>query len=183
MAILRRIYYWLAGGCGLLIWMLLAQEVHSQKGTAYEYQVKAAFLYNFAKFVEWPEQAFSDEQTPFKIGVLGTNPFGNAFDKVGQKRIKGHSFKVIYFDELPAQEQCHILFVRAEKAALLPQVLRQLDEASVLVIGETEGFVQGGGAINFFLDDGKVRFQINPQAAQRANLKISSKLLTDVTQP
>ncbi len=151
------------------------------RGTAQssgEYEIKAAFLYNFAKFVEWPAEAFVDPQAPFVLGVVGEDPFGSVLAQtVGGKTVNGRQLMVRRFKHGEDLRGCHILFVSSSEKKHLAQILESLKGSSVLTVGETDRFAQFGGAVNFILEANKVRFEINVDAAARARLKLSSKLL------
>lgn len=142
-----------------------------------EHQVKAAFLYNFPNFVEWPEEALPDSATPLIIGILGEDPFGKAFAPFAGKTIKGRPVIIRRSTRLQELPLCHVLFICRSEAKNLPQILEYLQRRHVLTIGESEDFAQKGVMINFFLEENKVRFEINVKAAEQAGLKISSKLL------
>ena len=143
-----------------------------------EYELKAAFLFNFAKFVDWPPNAFASPDASFLVCVLGTDPFGGALDDALRgKVIAEHPARVSRIKRVADITGCQILFVAASESHLLPEVLAKLRGQCVLVIGETNDFASSGGAIQFTLEDNRVRFFINPDAADRAGLKISSKLL------
>lgn len=144
-----------------------------------EYQVKAAFIYNFAKFVEWPAESFADTSTPMRICVLGENPFGQELMRtVNGKKINGRDLLVSNFVELHLVKGCHVLFLGSSERGRIPQVLQNLRGASTLTVGETSDFAHGGGMIRFVLEGGKVRFEVNLAASEQAHLKISSKLLS-----
>lgn len=143
-----------------------------------EYEVKAAFLYNFVKFVEWPAQSFPDRTTPFLIGVLGEDLFGGFLDKaVEGKVINERKLKVLRADQLENLKKCHLIFISRSEKGRLNQILADLKTASILTVGDTERFAERGGVINFTMPADMVRFEINVSAAERAGLKISSKLL------
>ncbi len=151
----------------------------TQAQSATEYQVKAAFLFNFAKFVEWPADAFSAADAPLQICVLGQDPFGHEFEQViVDKTVNGHRIEVVHPSGVPQAKSCHIIFVASAEKQQVREILRGLRGASVLTVGDTAGFAQIGGVINFVLDENRVRFEINVKAAERAHLKISSRLLT-----
>jgi hypothetical protein len=151
----------------------------AQAQSATEYQVKAAFLFNFAKFVEWPSEAFPGADAPLQICLLGQDPFGHEFEEViADKTINGHRMEVIHPSGVPQAKSCHIIFVASSEKQFLREILRGLRGASVLTVGETAGFAGMGGIINFILDDGRVRFEVNVKAAERAHLKVSARLLT-----
>jgi hypothetical protein len=142
-----------------------------------EYDVKAAFLFNFTKFVEWPPSAFADEHSPLKICVLGENPFGKALRVLTKEEVGGRRLSLMHLDKLNSLETCHVLYVSRSERDRLPQVLAGLHSAPVLTVGDTAGFTGQGGMINFILEGSKVRFDVNQEAAERAGLKISSRLL------
>jgi YfiR/HmsC-like len=151
----------------------------TQAQSATEYQVKAAFLFNFAKFVDWPADAFPGTDAPLQICVLGSDPFGHEFEEmIADKSVNGHRIEVIHPSGVPQAKACQIIFVASSAKQQVREVLHSLRGASVLTVGDTAGFAGMGGIINFVLDDGRVRFEINVKAAERAHLKISSRLLT-----
>lgn len=143
-----------------------------------EYQIKAAFLYNFAKFVEWPADTFADPHAPIVLGIMGEDPFGSVLDKmVLSKTVNGRGLVIKRLKPGPDLRNCHILFISSSEKKHLAQILESLKGSSVLTVGETDRFVQSGGVVNFILEENKVRFEINVDATARARLKISSKLL------
>jgi YfiR/HmsC-like len=143
-----------------------------------EYQIKAAFIFNFAKFVEWPSAAFPKPSSPIVVGVLGDNPFNDALEKTIQnKTVDEHPVIIMQFRTAAEATNCHILFISNSEKLRLPQILKQLNGRSVLTVGEMPGFTEAGGMINFVLEGTKIRFQINNDAAVNAGLKISAKLL------
>jgi len=140
-----------------------------------EYQVKAAFLYNFAKFVEWPD---AQPRAPFVIGVLGDDPFGPVLDQtVTGKTVLSRPLAVRRLADAADAPQVDILFIAASERARLPEVLRRLRGANVLTVGDTENFVGRGGMVGFRIAGNTVRFDINLREATRAGLRISSQLL------
>ncbi len=142
-----------------------------------EYQVKAAFIYNFAKFVTWPAQAFKGPSDPLVICVVGNDPFNGALEEaVRGKTIDGRPLAIKVMGKVDANCPCQILFVSHSGAK---RSAAEVSSNGVLIIGESPGFAaKGGGVINFKLQDGRVRFEINPDAADRQQLHISSKLLS-----
>jgi hypothetical protein len=147
--------------------------------SATEYQVKAAFLFNFAKFVEWPPDAFPSGDAPLQICVLGQDPFGRDFEQlIVEKTVNGHRLEVAHPEGVPQARACQILFIASSEKQRLREILQGLKGASVLTVGDTEGFAKMGGIINFVLDDNRVRFEINQKAAELAHLKLSARLLT-----
>lgn len=168
----------------------LADSVRSQ-----EYQIKAAFLYNFIKFVEWPNEKFADSNEPITIGIIGKDPLGNAFVPLKDKQTKGRKIVVKRFkgfEELKKDPErnkaelqriidtirkCHLLFICSSEKKALRDIINSVKDYPVLTVGETKGFLEFGGIINFLMEENKVRFEINLAAAKRAKLKIRSKLL------
>ena len=138
-----------------------------------EYQVKAAYLLNFTRFVDWPQGAFG-QGSPFTICVAGRNPFGPALEATLEGETaagRGLTSRVVR----DAAADCHTLFVPRGVAAA--PYLRSVRAAPVLTVGETEEFLMQGGMIRFVMDNGRIRFEINQDAATRAQLRISSRLL------
>jgi hypothetical protein len=161
----------------VFVGMSLGAAAHAQELD--EYQVKAAFLYNFAKFVEWPSQAFRTPQDPMVVCVLGRNPFGNALQEaIRGKSLEGRAFALRQVTDADEANGCQILFVSAAENKRYHVLCRSLKPAGILTIGEAVGFAAGGGVINFKLEAGRVRFEINAGAAEHAQLQISSKLLS-----
>jgi hypothetical protein len=152
---------------------------HGQAGASTdEYSVKAAFLYNFAKFVDWPASAFDKPSAPLVLAVVGSDPFGSILDRTTQgERVNGRDIAVRrlkWDDDLAAT---HILYVSASEWRRLPHVFDRLRGASVLTVGDHDDFATTGGVIHFTRENYRVRFEINVRAAERAGLRISSKLL------
>lgn len=153
--------------------------VQAQTQTANEYEVKAAFLYNFAKFVEWPPEAFgTGAGAALIVGIIGDDPFGSAIDRtISGKTVNGRQLTIRRLKWGQNLKDCHVLFVSSSEQKRLPQILENLKGASVLTVSEMDQFSQQGGVIGFVMEDSKVRFEINTSASEQARLKISSKLL------
>ncbi len=148
-------------------------------GQVDEYQVKAFFLYNFTRYVEWPAQRFNSPSDPIVICILGQNPFGSALElAVHGKVVAGRTVVVRRIAEINTQCNCHILFVGASEQRQFRSSAGVLRGSGVLTVGESKAFASDGGVINFKLENGKVRFEINVQAAGQEQLRISSKLLS-----
>jgi hypothetical protein len=157
---------------GLIMTIAMASGGRAQ--AVDEYQVKAAFLFNFAKFVEWPPHSFASPSDPITICVLGPNPFGHTLeDVVRGKSVDGHVFGVRQIAKMNQAAGCQILFVAGARKQLVEQ-----PPPGVLIVGESEKFAQSGGIIGFRLEGGKVRLEINVEAAEQRKLRISSKLLS-----
>jgi hypothetical protein len=158
--------------------VLLLSGSHAQTPAAGEYQVKAAFLYNFAKFIEWPPSSFSDASAPLRICVIGQDPFGHELrDITNEKTVNGRRLQVDWVASLQLARTCHILFIASSEKAQLKRDFESLRGAAALTVGDTRGFVEQGGMINFVLENGRVQFEVNHQATAQAGLKVSSKLL------
>ena len=168
--IARRICVWLL----FPVCLFCAQAIGQHR--AAEYQVKAAFLLNFTKFVEWPASAFEDANSPLAICILGDDPFGGALDDLVQgESVNGRKLAVERIRSAPRPKSCQVLYInKAEKG--VSAVLSGLG-AGVLTVGDGDGFAREGGIIAFVLDGRHVRFDINQRAASDASLAISSRLL------
>lgn len=143
-----------------------------------EYQVKAAFLYNFAKFVEWPAETHPSPDSPLRVGVLGKDPFEEALERTFKGRTaQGRGFTITRSDDPKNLLTCHIVFISITDRERLAAHLKPFEGRPVLTVGEMPGFARAGGHVNFYLQEKQVRFEINPTAAGRAGLRISSKLL------
>jgi hypothetical protein len=143
-----------------------------------EYQIKAGFLFNFTKFVEWPSDAFLDSSVPIVLGVVGENPVTNLVTEAAAgKAVNGRAVIVKRFKEEQDLRGCQILFVSSSEEKHIAQILEKLRGSSVLTVGEANGFAQSGGVINFLVEGNKVRLELNLEAAARARLKISAKVI------
>ena len=159
-----------------LVWLGTAAAVGAEVTVSKEYQIKAAFLYNFTKFVEWPTVRFVDETSPIIIGVLGENPFGDELGKiVRDRKVNGREIVVQSLASARDAGSVHLLFVTEHGEKLLDPV--QARPAGVLTVGESGQFAARGGIIRFTLAGDKVRFEINQAASEAAGLKLSAQLL------
>ena len=158
----------------------LAQAADSSDSS--EYLIKAGFIYNFAKFVDWPATAFAQPDSPIVIGILGIDPFGPLIDQVVQnKKIGARSFvvkRLKWGTDLKELRDCKILFVGESERAHINELIQIVKTLPILTVGETPGFAERGGVIRFVLEDNRVRFEVNVEAARQADLTISSRLLT-----
>jgi len=151
---------------------------YAQKTATREYQVKAAFIFNFTQFVEWPAAAFASDQAPLVIGILGENPFGSYLEEtVFGEKVNGHPLVVQYYKSVEEIKVCHILFVSLTDPQKQRQVISGLKGRSILTVSDAAGFLQEGGIIRLFTKDGKIQLQINLEASKEPNVAISSKLL------
>ena len=142
-----------------------------------EYVVKAAFLYNFAQFVEWPSDAFSSPEAPIIIGVVGEDPFGGVLEQaVRDKKIGGRPLIIQRFRDVGSLRFCHILYVAPSEADNANQIIAKVGSLT-LAVGDFESFTAKGGTFRFLLEDNRVRFEVNVASTRNLRIKISSKLL------
>jgi hypothetical protein len=157
----------------------LAFEAHAQDSSvSSEYLIKAGFIYNFANLVQWPANAFTQPDSPIVIGILGEDPFGTVLDRVlAGKKVNGRIFLVKRLKSVTDLKECHIVFVSSSEMAHLAEAIHLVKGMPILTIGEIPGFARRGGIINLVLEDNKVHFEVNVEAAKEADLNISSRLL------
>ncbi len=155
-----------------------AEVTHGQSGGLTKYEIEAAFLYNFAKFVDWPPEAFSSPTDGLRLCILGDHPSSAELQPlIRGKMIGGHPVQAQRV-EVAQVTSCHILFIGVSESVRTQEVLRRVDGGSVLTVGETAEFVGQGGMISLVVENNRIRFEVNLRAAQAARLKLSSKLLT-----
>jgi hypothetical protein len=165
--------------CMTLVLAISSRAQNSDSADSSEYLIKAGFTYNFAKLMEWPSNAFSQADSPIVIGILGTDPFGGTLDEVLKgKKVNGRDFQVRHLKWGNDLKDCNILFVSSSEIAHLDEIFHVVKGLPILTIGETPGFAQHGGIINFILEDNKVHFEVNVEAAKQADINISSRLLS-----
>jgi len=153
-----------------------AQHPVTAQGQPSEYQVKAAFLYHFAKFVEWPVSRL--EKPGFVVCLIGEDPFGADLEKIlGNKMINDQAILIERIAKPEAIAGCHLLFVSRSEFGRLGEVVTVSRRNHVLTVGETAAFTEGGGIVAFVLEENKVRFAVNQRSSLKSGLKISSKLL------
>ena len=161
----------------LLASLFNASSIRVSAQTVNEYQVKAAFILNFAKFVEWPSDAFDDGGGTLVVGVIGDDPFGSALDRLSGNTASGRRLKIKRFRWGDNLRVCQILFISNSEGRHLGKIMESIKGTSILTIGEMPQFNQSAGMIRFVIQNNKVRFEINAAAAGQARLRISSKLL------
>jgi len=142
-----------------------------------EYEIKAAYIYNFINYIDWPQNAFPATGGTITIGVVGQNQFSAALEVLNGKQVKGRTVALKQITDIKDLDQCQIVFINASEKSHLPELLGKLKDARVLTVSEIDGFAQQGGIINFISEHNKVRFEINPDAARQLGLNISSELL------
>lgn len=186
----RRLLGGLLAHCGLLVvWGIFVPEawtpaVLGQSGdeleqNSREHLIKAAFLFNFGRYVQWPAEA-SPSTGPLVIGVLGSPPFGRLMEQVSAtKTIEGRTIVVRHLASMADYQPCQILFITAgASAADKDSAIQKTQGKPVLLVGEESGLAENGVVMNFFTEDNRIRFEINAEAAKRRQLRISSKLLS-----
>lgn len=161
--------------------MSVSSMATAQPSSAEEYAVKAAYMYNFAKFTEWPEKAFAGREDPIVLGLFGEDRFGLALDAVDGKRVKDRRLHVKRPARASDFPHVHILYISPSEKRRLDQIFSALEGHHVLTVSDLKGFARSGGMINLVRQGDKIRFEINLRAARRAGLTISSKLLSLAT--
>jgi hypothetical protein len=147
----------------------------SSLAASLEYRVKAAFLYNFTRFIDWPD---SDQtNTSFIIGVVGKDPFGKELTSLAGKQIKGKNLIIRNFNKVEELDVCHILFISRSAKSHIKKILQATAGRPTLTVGDTDGYAQKGVIINFYEEKNKIRFEINLAAANQTGLIVSSRLL------
>ena len=165
---------------------LAAPRVCAGSENSKEYKIKAAFLYNFFKFIEWPKEKTTDSDT-ITIIIIGKNPFGKAFEPLKDRQVNDKKVIIKHFksieesqptsDQIEAIRKCHVLFVCGSEKQQFRKIISLVKEHNVLTVGDTNGFLESGGIINFVIEEQKVYFEINNNAAKQEKLNIRSKLL------
>ena len=173
----------------------IAARAQADSASSREYQIKAAFLYNFLNFVDWPKERIADSNEPITIGIIGKDPFGDAFQPVRNKKVRNKKIIIERFKGLEelkkagekektemhriieALRKCHLLFICSSEEKELKEIINLVKGHNVLMVGDMKGFLESGGIINFLMEEKKVRFEINVAAVKRAELQIRSQLL------
>ncbi len=169
LGLLGLVCLWLANG-----WAVAADPGNGVS----EYQLKAAYLYNFTKFTDWPANAFATTNAPIIIGIIGEDPFGPPLDETVRGELVNH--RPLRIKRLGTDAElrgCQVVFISRSEADRLPAVLGVLAGRPVLTVSDINGFAQRGGMVNLRLVSKSVKMEVNPMAAKAAGLKISSKLL------
>jgi hypothetical protein len=165
----------------LVAWLFLAALGGRAADTAPiagEYPLKAVFLANFAKFVEWPQSAFTNAAAPFVVAVAGEDPFGSGLDTAfAGQTVGGHPVVLRRYPAGEAVSPCHLLFVSRSEKERQGALLAGLQGQPVLTVGESERFLESGGMINLTIAKDRVRFEVNTKPAERAGVKLGAKLL------
>jgi hypothetical protein len=163
---------------GLIVFICASVMAHAQTSMP-EYQVKALFLLNFVKYVDWPATAASNANGPFVIGILGQDRFNDTLkDAAAGKAVNGRTIVIKHVSSTDDLGGCSVLFISSSENSRLVQILSKTGALPILTVGEDESFLDKGGVINFLLKDGKIQLEINLKAARQVKLQISSKLLS-----
>ena len=157
--------------------ILIPCQLNAENDLSGEYYVKAAFIYNFAKFIEWPEASFATPTAPLTLCILGKDPFGSTIETIQGKNVRAHDLNIEYIDDLRSIKNCHILFICSSEKGNLKEILSKIKGLPILSVSDMDGFSNQGGMIHFFRIGNSIRFKINADAAKRAHIKISSQLL------
>jgi YfiR/HmsC-like len=162
----------------ILCFMVAAAGLWAQSSKPTDYQVKAAYLYNFGRFIEWPPTAASAKNDSFMVCVLGRDPFGATLDSaLAGEIISGKHVVARRISNLQESANCQILFLSADEDGRLKQVIETLNKEAVLTVSDIPKFSQRGGMIQFVLEGNRIRFEVNLTATQHAGLTMSSELL------
>lgn len=166
-----------AGLAAIFLVMLAAQTVSAQNPANREYLIKAAYLYNLGRYVQWPKASLADANSPFVIGVLEPDPFGESLNVIARtKDLDGRRIEIRRFSRADEINGCHILYL-PKAVAEQEAILQRLSGKHILSVGETAEFLPQGGVVHFALVENKVRLEVSLQAAKRESLQFSSKLL------
>ncbi|MGA2094042.1 MAG: YfiR family protein [Sedimentisphaerales bacterium] len=178
----------------VLLTLFMPSDVYSDATSAKykEYEVKAAFIFNFLKFIDWPQEKTAGNNSQIVIGIIGEDPFGPGADIFKDKSIEEHKLLVKRFEgieqikkmpekdrneQMEALKRCHLLFICQSEQKQVRDIIEIVRNSSVLTVADADGFIEAGGIINFFTEDNKIRFDINQGAAEKTGLKIRSQLL------
>jgi hypothetical protein len=143
-----------------------------------EYQVKAAFIYNFTQFIDWPAGALEKDDSPLVVAVVGNDPFNGALEQaMANKTVGTHPIVVKHFASVDAIDACQLLFVPAAQDGSLGAILSKVGNGRILTVGETDAFIAAGGAIRLYVDGGRMRFELDPDACDAAKLVVSAQLM------
>jgi len=170
---------YLLRACVLMAGFFLSDSLQSAESSPpREYQIKAVFLYNFVQFVEWPPAAFPGPNSPFVIGVLGSDPFGDFLDElVRNEKVNGRPLVVERYRSVDEIDNCHVLFVSGSESARAAQIAADLKGRGILTVCDRDEFARRGAIVRFVTERDRVRLRVNLEGAKAAGLTISSKLL------
>ena len=175
-----RVSFLLVVTVGLLaLTMVLCASAVPAQTTAKEYRIKEAFVFNFAHYVEWPPDAFKDASSPLTYCTIGDDPFEGTLDEsLNAKSVGTRPLRVQHLRPPENFQGCQIVFIGANEKKRITAILETLKQSPVLVVGESNHFVEQGGTVGFLSEENTIRFEVNLDAAQRARLSISATLLS-----
>jgi hypothetical protein len=151
--------------------LLEAQEVSQ------EYQLKAAFLVNFSRFITWPEQSLPSEQPEITFCIAGKNPFGTSLSAVENKKINGRTIKILSSDSIQNLPECHLLFISRSEYGNLASLLSCIGKKPVVIVSDIPGFVDAGGSIEFIIKEDRLSFIINHSDLKQRGIQASASML------
>lgn len=157
----------------------LAAQDESNSEINREYRIKAAYLYQFGRYVEWPDKTFPSPETPFTIGILDQDPVAADLDHIAQiKKIQDRPIQIRRFSSANDIRACNILYLSSMlEPETQAEAMRRVAGKGILLVGDADGFLARGGVIQFILEGNRIRVVISRKAAEREGLKISAKLL------
>ena len=165
----------------LVTWMVIAAAAGAppRDQQAIEFEVRAVYLFNFARFVEWPASAFADTGAPIRICIAGDDPLGTALDRaVVNERVQERRIQAVRLGGSGSARGCHILYVPPSEQRRAPAIIGSLGGQPTLTVGEGAQFLSRGGMIGFRRVENRVRFDVNLDAAQKTGLRVSARLLS-----
>jgi hypothetical protein len=166
----------LIGACLLL---LVPGRLQAESAASKEYQVKAAFLFNFIRFSDWPSSSFHDSSSPISIGLLGDDPFGPALDEVIHgETVRGRAIVIRRSHSIADLQTCQLLYISTSEKDRLADIIGELDQHAVLIVSDIDHSAHHGGMIGFFQEGKRIRFEINAASAQEHQVKLSAQLLS-----
>ena len=161
--------------CSLLFFLALAPAWGSD--TPDKNQVKAAFIYNFTKFITWPEESFSSSDKALVIGIVGADNLSGALQSLKGRKVQNHSIKIIHFKSVSEINDCHLLYIGSEKKDTISKALASVASKAVVTVNDSENFAEHGGIIQLISVRGRLRFIINQHIATNNNILFNSQLL------
>jgi hypothetical protein len=165
-------------GCVVALLLTTFTKTNIAQSTTEEYQVKAVFLYNFSRFVDWPENSFNSPNAPFVVGVIGGDPFGYFLEEtVKGEVVHNHVMTIHHFQDLSEIDNCHILYINYKDPDQIKKTLDAVNGKNILTVNDNSNFVRMGGMIQFYTEMNKIKLMINSAAIKQSQLEISSKLM------
>jgi hypothetical protein len=173
----RTVYISVLSFTAIIMILVCRTDIVAETKSSDEYAVKAAFLYNFAKFIEWPAGSFSSEQSPLVICIAGQDPFNSRLDAFSSKTVSGRKITVRRLSQMEDHDACHILFISRSEKGQIQTIINSIKNRNILTVSDMTSFSRAGGIISLYMEEDRMRFEINLSAAERTGLRISSNLL------